>query len=132
MRIYVVQLRSDVARYPQTLGGTTLWGEAPVPGSDAHSAPGRPAVFVLLFILLAVLFGLGFLNALWWVAAGLLVFALVHYGRGGTGGRGRGSDSDYGEYRDYRDRQNRWDRRYRRQRRGRWMRQDRRDREHHR
>ncbi|GGR86170.1 hypothetical protein GCM10010252_26070 [Streptomyces aureoverticillatus] len=36
-------------------------------------------MFVLLFILVAVLFGLGFLHALWWVAAALLVFALVHY-----------------------------------------------------
>lgn len=86
---------------------------------------------VLLFILFAVLFGLGFLNPLWWVAGAVLVFTLVHYGRGGTGGWDRGSDSGYGEYRDCRDRQDRWGRRYRRQRRGRWNRQDRRDREHH-
>ncbi|MEV0260699.1 hypothetical protein AB0I49_05060 [Streptomyces sp. NPDC050617] len=86
-------------------------------------------MFVLLFILLAVLIGLGFLDALWWVAAAVLVFALVHYGRGGTRGWRRGSDAEYGEYRDYRDRQERWDRRYRRQRRGRWMRQERRDRQ---
>ena len=82
---------------------------------------------VLLFILVMVLFGLGFLNALWWVAAVVLVFALVGSGRGR---RGRGYDSDYGEYKDHRDREDRWERRYRRQRRGRWSRQDRRDREH--
>ncbi|MEV6551768.1 hypothetical protein AB0M57_24065 [Streptomyces sp. NPDC051597] len=89
-------------------------------------------MFVLVFILLVTLFGLGFLNALWWWAAAALVFALVHYGRGGTGGWLRGNDAGYGEYRDYRDRQDRWDRRYRHQRRGRWMRQDRRDHEHRR
>jgi hypothetical protein len=89
-------------------------------------------VFVLWFILLAALFGLGFLNALWWVAAAVLVFVLVRYGRGGTGDWRRGGDWDYGGYRDYRDRQDRWDRRYRRQRQGRWLRQDRRDHEYRR
>lgn len=84
---------------------------------------------VLLFILVLVLFGLGFLNPLWWVAATVLVFALVGPGRRG---RGRGHDSDYGEYKDQRDREDRWERRYRRQRRGRWNRQDRRDRGHRR
>lgn len=92
-------------------------------------------MFVLWFIFLAVLFGLGFLNALWWVAAAVLVFVLVGRGWGGAGAWRRGGDSDYGEYgayRDYRDREDRWDRRYRRQRQGRWRRQDRRDHEHHR
>lgn len=82
---------------------------------------------VLLLILVMVLFGLGFLNALWWVAAVALAFALVGSRRGS---RGRFHDSDYGEYKDHRDREHRWERRYRRQRRGRWNRQDRRDQEH--
>ncbi|GGO44430.1 hypothetical protein GCM10012287_10030 [Streptomyces daqingensis] len=82
---------------------------------------------VLLFILVMVLFGLGFLNALWWGAAVVLVFALVGTRRGR---RGSGNDSNYGEYKDHRDREERWERRYRRQRRGRWNRQDRRDRGH--
>lgn len=81
---------------------------------------------VVLFILVLVLFGLGFLNALWWVAAVVLVFALAGHGRGR---RSRGHHSDYGEYKDHRDREERWERRYRRQRRGRWNRQDRRDQE---
>lgn len=112
------------------MGRTTLFGEAPAPGSDALLRSGRPAVFVLLLILILALFGLGFLNPLWWVAAAVLIFGGVHYGRGGGGSAGHGDDSGYGDYRDYRDRQDRWDRRYRRQRQGRWNRQDRRDREH--
>ncbi|NUK59500.1 hypothetical protein [Streptomyces lunaelactis] len=74
------------------------------------------ALFLILFLALV---GLGFLNPLWWVAAAVLIFGVVQYGRGGYGRGGRGGDSDYGEYRDYRDRQDRWDRRYSRQRRGR-------------
>ncbi|MDV9168846.1 hypothetical protein R6V09_01630 [Streptomyces sp. W16] len=88
-------------------------------------------MFVLLLILIVVLFGLGFLNPLWWVAAAVLVFAATRHGRGG-GGWIRGDGSDLGEYRDYenrRDRQDRWDRRYSRRHRARWRREDRRDRE---
>ncbi|GAA1369511.1 hypothetical protein [Streptomyces beijiangensis] len=85
-------------------------------------------MLVLLLILLVLLFGLGFLNPIWWVAAAIVVYGLVRTGRS----RGRDAGSDYGDYRDYRDRQDRWDRRYRRQRRGRWNRQDRRDSESHR
>ncbi|MCX4457973.1 hypothetical protein OG585_36110 [Streptomyces sp. NBC_01340] len=72
-------------------------------------------MFVLLLILIVVLFGLGFLSPLWWVAAGVLVFGATRYGRGDGGGWIRGDGSDLGEYRDYenhRDRQDRWDRRY--------------------
>lgn len=87
-------------------------------------------MLVLLIALLAGLLGLGFLSPLWWIAAAVLVYGLLHYGRGGVGGRRHGSDSEYREYRRHRDRQERWDRRYRRQRRGRWTRQDRRDREY--
>jgi hypothetical protein len=89
-------------------------------------------VFVLLLILIVVLFGLGFLSPLWWVAAGVLVFGATRYGRGDGGGWIRGDGSDLGEYRDYenhRDRQDRWDRRYSRQYRARWRREDRRDHE---
>ncbi|AXK37412.1 hypothetical protein DVA86_17310 [Streptomyces armeniacus] len=79
---------------------------------------------LVLFVLFGALFGLGFLNPLWWVTAALLAFVLV---RSVRGGRGRGRPSDYGEYRARRDRESRWERRYRRQRRGRWMRQERHD-----
>lgn len=95
------------------------------------SAPGRPTVLALLLILTLALFGLGFLNSLWWVAATVLVFVLLRHGRGGTGGRGKGSASEYREYRDYRDQQDRWDRRYSRSRRGRWNRRERRERGPH-
>ncbi|MFC7262381.1 MULTISPECIES: hypothetical protein [Streptomyces] len=88
-------------------------------------------MFALLLILVLVLFGVGFLNPIWWVVAAVLVFGTTRYGRGGGGSRGR--SSDLGQYRDYqerRDRQERWDRRYSRQHRARWRREDRRDREH--
>ncbi|MHC5257406.1 hypothetical protein ACYSUO_05955 [Streptomyces sp. UC4497] len=89
-------------------------------------------MLILLLVLLAVLFGLGFLNALWWVAAAALIFAFFHYGLVGEGSWGRRGDSryeGYGEYRDRRDRQDRWERRYRRQRRGRTLRRERREHE---
>jgi hypothetical protein len=86
-------------------------------------------MFVLLLIFVVALIGFGFLNPMWWVAAAVLIFGLVHYGRGGSGRRGHGDDPDY---RDYRDQQDRWDRRYSRQRRSRWNRQDRRDHDHRR
>lgn len=38
-------------------------------------------MFVLLLILIVVLFGLGFLNPLWWVAAAVLLFGATRYGR---------------------------------------------------
>ncbi|WP_336605646.1 hypothetical protein [Streptomyces sp. BA2] len=44
-------------------------------------------MIVLLALLVVALFGLGFLNAMWWVAAAVLIFAVVHYGRGGLGAR---------------------------------------------
>ncbi|MFF1477107.1 hypothetical protein ACFVYD_05935 [Streptomyces sp. NPDC058301] len=89
-------------------------------------------MIVLLVLLVMALFGLGFLNGMWWVVAGVVVFALLQYGRGGGyDDWGRGDDSGFRNYRDYRDRVDRWDRRYSRQRRGRWARQDRRDRERH-
>ncbi|MFI1399937.1 hydrophobic protein [Streptomyces sp. NPDC020681] len=50
----------------------------------------------LFLILILALVGLGFLNPLWWVAAAVLIFGAVHYGRGGYGRGGRGGDSDYG------------------------------------
>ncbi|MFF1964870.1 hypothetical protein ACFVW5_14900 [Streptomyces sp. NPDC058232] len=66
---------------------------------------------VLLLILLVALFGLGFLSPLWLVAAAVLIFGLVHSGRGGARGGARGGDSEYPGYQDYRayrDRQDRW------------------------
>ncbi|MFC7310828.1 hypothetical protein ACFQVC_42275 [Streptomyces monticola] len=96
---------------------------------------------LLLAIVAVALFGLGFVNSLWWVAGAVLVFGYFHYARRGPDRRPRrGDDSaygeygkrgEYGEYRDSRDREDRWARRYRHQRRGRWLRQDRRDRQHH-
>lgn len=103
--------------------------QALAPGIDALFRSGRPAVFVLLLIVALILFGFGFLNPIWWVAAAVLVFGATRYGRDRGGGRGLGGGSDYGEYRDRRERQDRWDRRYSRQHRARWRRQDRRDRE---
>jgi hypothetical protein len=90
-------------------------------------------VFVLILILIAALFGLGFLHPIWWVAAAVLVYGVAHHGRDRGGGRSYSGGSDPGDYRDYRDRRNRqdrWDRRYSRQNRARWRRQDRRDHEH--
>ena len=92
-------------------------------------------MFVLLLILIAVLFGFGFLQPIWWVAAAVLVYGATRYGRDRGGGRSRSGPSDLGDYRDYRerrDRRERWDRRYSRQNRARWRREDRRDHEHHR
>jgi hypothetical protein len=89
-------------------------------------------VIVLFTVLIVVLFGLGFLNALWWAVAAVLMFVAVRYGRGRGGSRVQGGNSEYRDYRDHRDRENRWDRRYRRQRQGLWRRQDRRDEQHHR
>ncbi|MEV7341152.1 hypothetical protein [Streptomyces sp. NPDC093544] len=89
-------------------------------------------MFVLLLILIVALFGFGFLNPIWWVAAAVLVFGVTRYGRDRGGGWGRGGGSDFGEYGDYRnrrERQDRWERRYTRQHRARWRREDRRDRE---
>jgi hypothetical protein len=92
-------------------------------------------VFVLLLALIVVLFGFGFLNPIWWVAAAVLVYGATRYRRDRGGGLSRGGSSDLGDYRDYqerRNRQERWDRRYSRQHRARWRREDRRDHEHRR
>ncbi|CAM5617097.1 hypothetical protein GCM10010329_19140 [Streptomyces spiroverticillatus] len=78
-------------------------------------------MMVLLLLVLAVFFGLGFLNSLWWVAAALLIFGLMQYGRH----RSRGGYRDYEEYRDDREREDRWGRRYARRHRSGWMRGDR-------
>ncbi|MGW8728419.1 hypothetical protein ACWGNF_20590 [Streptomyces sp. NPDC055808] len=74
---------------------------------------------VLLALLLVLLFGLGFLNALWWVAAAVVLFGLFRYRSGGFSRWGSGEGDGFRDYRDYRDRQDRWSRRYDRQRRGR-------------
>ncbi|MFD3512074.1 hypothetical protein [Streptomyces sp. NPDC058657] len=71
---------------------------------------------LLLLLVLAVLLGLGFLNSLWWVAAAVLVFGLLRYGRNERHHR-RGSYRDYEEYRDHRNREDHWGRRYARERR---------------
>ncbi|MCZ4509077.1 hypothetical protein O3Q52_12850 [Streptomyces sp. ActVer] len=89
-------------------------------------------MFALLLVLILVLFGLGFLDPVWWVAAAVLVFGAAHYSRDRGGSPGRGNRSDLGDYRGYeqrRDRQDRWDRRYTRRHRARWRREERRDRE---
>jgi protein-S-isoprenylcysteine O-methyltransferase Ste14 len=89
-------------------------------------------VFVLLLILIVVLFGFGFLNPIWWVAAAVLVYGATRYGRDRGEGRGRSGSSDLGDYRDYRDRRERWDRRYSRRNRARWRCEGRRDHIHRR
>lgn len=81
-------------------------------------------MMVLLLLVLAVLFGLGFLNSLWWAAAALLVFGLMQYGRRGRR-HNHGGYRDYEDYRDDREREDRWGRRYVRQHRGGWIRRDR-------
>ena len=89
-------------------------------------------MFVLLLILIVALFGFGFLNPIWWVAAAVLVYGVTRHGRDRGGGRSRYGSSDLGDYRDYQEgriRQERWDRRYSRQNRARWRREDRRDHE---
>ncbi|MFF1765954.1 hypothetical protein [Streptomyces sp. NPDC058249] len=86
-------------------------------------------MFVLLLILIVVLFGLGFINPIWWVAAAVLLFGATRYGRDRGGGWIRGDRSDLGDYRDYQERRDRQDRRYSRQHRARWRREDRRDHE---
>jgi hypothetical protein len=119
-----------MGRYPQSLGRATLFEQAPAPGSDALFRAGRPAVFVLLLVLILILFGSGFLNPLWWWVAAVLVFGATRHGPDRGGGWIRGDGSDVGPYRDYehrRDRQEHWDRRYSRRHRARWRREDRRD-----
>ncbi|WP_327721824.1 hypothetical protein OG381_45290 [Streptomyces sp. NBC_00490] len=91
-------------------------------------------MFLLLLIVIAVLFGLGFLNPIWWVAGAVLVYGATRHARDRGGGRTHdgGADlGDYRDYRDYRDRRERWDRRYSRHNRARRRREDRRDHEHH-
>ncbi|MFE1028041.1 hypothetical protein ACFW5I_26315 [Streptomyces sp. NPDC058818] len=92
-------------------------------------------MFALLLILLVVLFGLGFLNPIWWMAAAVLAYGITR-GRPDRGdGPGRSGGSGPGGYRDYRERRNRqerWDRRYSRQNRARWRNEDRRDHGHYR
>lgn len=88
-------------------------------------------MFILLLVLIVVMFALGFLNPVWWLVAGVLVFGLARNSRDRGGGWGNGARSDLGGYRDYQQRRNRqeqWDRRYRRQHRAQWRREDRRDR----
>ncbi|WP_369222262.1 hypothetical protein AB5J52_12735 [Streptomyces sp. R39] len=71
-----------------------------------------------------VLVILGFGNHTWWLAAVVLLFLYVQYGRGsssasssgGSSGGGGGTAGDYKTYRDRRDQQAKWERRYRRER----------------
>ncbi|MEU9240482.1 hypothetical protein [Streptomyces shenzhenensis] len=71
-----------------------------------------------------VLVILGFGNHTWWLAAVVLLFLYVQYGRGsssasssgGPSGGGGGTAGDYKTYRDRRDQQAKWERRYRRER----------------
>ncbi|KUM86536.1 MULTISPECIES: hypothetical protein [Streptomyces] len=97
-------------------------------------------MFVLLLVLIAVLFGFGFLQPMWWAVAAVLVYGAIRQSRhrGGGPSRGGGSDRegyraprDYRDYRERRDRQDRWDRRYTRQNRARLRRENRRDHELH-
>ncbi|MGW7202822.1 hypothetical protein [Streptomyces sp. NPDC054837] len=76
-------------------------------------------MIVALVILALILFGFGFLNPLWWLAAAVLVFGSTRYGRNRGGGRGRRAGSDFGDYRDYENHRDRQDRRYSRQNRAR-------------
>ncbi|MEU1039883.1 hypothetical protein ACFYP4_22295 [Streptomyces sp. NPDC005551] len=90
-------------------------------------------MFVLLVLVIAVLFGLGFLNPVWWVAAALLALAARRHRRDHGPGWGRPHGADAGEYREYaarRDRRHRWERRYNRQHQARWIREERQDRQH--
>ncbi|MEV7890434.1 hypothetical protein ACWD3I_46220 [Streptomyces sp. NPDC002817] len=86
-------------------------------------------MFVALLIVALILFGFGFLNPLWWLAAAVLVFGSTRYGHNRGGIRGRSAGSGFGNYRDY---DNHRERRYSRQNRARWTREDRRDHERHR
>lgn len=73
----------------------------------------------------AVLVIFGFENQLYWLAAVVLLFVYLQYGRsssqagGGAGGgtsSGGAAPADYRSYRDRRDMQAKWERRYRRER----------------
>ncbi len=88
-------------------------------------------MFLLLLVVIAVLFGFGFLDPIWWVAGAVLVYGVIRHARDRGGGRSRSGGADLGDYRDYQDRRERWDRRYSRQTRARRPREDRRDHEHH-
>lgn len=79
---------------------------------------------VFLLVVLALI-GLGFMEPVLWVAAAVLIFGQVRYGRGVSRPGGRG-DMEYREYRDRRDQQARLERRYQRENRGRLARQARR------
>lgn len=80
--------------------------------------------FLLLFVM--ALIGFGFQEPVLWLAAAVLVFGHVRYGRGGGGSSGDRSDSEYRAYRDRRDSQTRLERRYQRENRGRLAREARR------
>ncbi|WP_327325369.1 hypothetical protein OG735_24850 [Streptomyces sp. NBC_01210] len=79
----------------------------------------------VLVLVVVALIGFGFMEPVLWVAAAVLVFGHVRYGRGGSRSGGR-RDMEYREYRDRRDHQARLERRYQRENRGRLTRQARR------
>ncbi|MEV0095136.1 hypothetical protein [Streptomyces sp. NPDC050738] len=70
----------------------------------------------LLFALIVLLLAAGIVKPVLWVAAAVLIFVYVQYGR--PSGKGRSRNEEYRAYRDRRDAQNRFDRRYRREHRG--------------
>ncbi|MEV7884000.1 hypothetical protein ACWD3I_10830 [Streptomyces sp. NPDC002817] len=66
-------------------------------------------MLVLLFILIVALFGFGFLDPLWWVAAAVPVYGVTRHGPGRGGGRSGDGGSDLGNYRARRRREDRRD-----------------------
>ncbi|MEV6398421.1 hypothetical protein AB0M39_27200 [Streptomyces sp. NPDC051907] len=74
----------------------------------------------LLVITLVALMGFGFVEPVLWLAAAVLVFAQVRYGRRADGSAGSRGEREYRAYRDRRDAQAVFERRYQRERRG-WL-----------
>ncbi|WP_329116715.1 hypothetical protein [Streptomyces sp. NBC_01465] len=70
----------------------------------------------LLIFLIVALLAVGIVKPAFWVAAAVLLFVYVQYGR--AGGRGRSRNEEYRAYRDRRDSQARFERRYRREHKG--------------
>ncbi|CAM5365758.1 hypothetical protein GCM10010329_85410 [Streptomyces spiroverticillatus] len=71
---------------------------------------------VLLGICVVVLVLMGFSQPAWWLAAAVLVYLAVWYGKGSV--HRADGQGGYGEYRARREQRDKWDRKYRRQHRG--------------
>ncbi|MFI5803273.1 hypothetical protein [Streptomyces sp. NPDC051561] len=76
---------------------------------------------VVLLVVGAVLFVMGFSQPVWWLIGGVALYGFLRYGNGVRGASG----PEYEQYREQREKRDRWDRKYRRQHRGRRITPDR-------